>query len=76
MKRNTFNLKNLVIAIFLSFAFDLSAQTAEDDMAMMESMFMASVESGQMIQVGQACVDKMNNKGWQEISTNSKGEKQ
>ena len=76
MKRNTFNLKNLVIAIFLSFAFDLSSQTAEDDMAMMESMFMASVESGQMIQVGQACVDKMNNKGWQEISTNSKGEKQ
>ena len=53
MKRNTFNLKNLVIAIFLSFAFDLSAQTAEDDMAMMESMFMASVESGQMVQVGQ-----------------------
>ena len=36
MKRNTFNLKNLVIAIFLSFAFDLSAQTSEDDMAMME----------------------------------------
>ena len=76
MKRNTFNLKNLVTAIFLSYAFDLSAQSAEDDMAMMESMFMASVESGQMVQVGQACVDKMNNKGWQEISTNSKGEKQ
>ena len=76
MKRKIFNLKNLFIALFLSYAFDLPAQSAEDDMAMMESMFMASVESGQMVQVGQACIDKMNNKGWQEISTNSKGEKQ
>tara|TARA_Y100000816_G_C26096590_1_gene580459 strand:- start:391 stop:1836 length:1446 start_codon:yes stop_codon:yes gene_type:complete len=77
MKRNKFNLKNLATTVVsLSCVFNLSAQSAEDDMAMMESMFMASVESGQMVQVGQACVDKMNNKGWQEISTNSKGEKQ
>ena len=77
MKRIKFNFKNLATAIVsLSYVFNLSAQSAEDDMAMMESMFMASVESGQMVQVGQACVDKMNNKGWQEISTNSKGEKQ
>ncbi len=55
---------------------DLQAQSAEDDMAMMEAMFMASAESGEMDQVGQACVDHMNNKSWQEISTNKNGEKQ
>ena len=55
---------------------DILAQSAEDDMAMMEAMFMASAESGEMDQVGQACVDHMNNKSWQEISTNKNGEKQ
>ena len=77
MIRSRLILKNFVIVLTsLSFVLDLSAQSAEDDMAMMESMFMASAESGQMDQVGQACIDKMNNKGWQEISTNKKGEKQ
>jgi ribosomal silencing factor RsfS len=78
MIRSRLILENFVIVLTsLSFVLDLSAQSAEDDMAMMESMFMASAEeSGQMDQVGQACIDKMNNKGWQEISTNKKGEKQ
>lgn len=77
MIKNRLNSKNFGTCILsLLFLVDLSAQSAEDDMAMMESMFMASAESGQMTQVGQACIDKMNNKGWQEISTNKKGEKQ
>ncbi len=61
------------LCLFIS---NTSAQSAEDDMAMMEAMFMASADSGAMDQVGQACVDKMNNKGWQEIKTNKKGEKE
>ena len=64
-----------LISIFLIAPY-LQAQSAEDDMAMMEAMFMASAESGEMDQVGQACVDHMNNKSWQEISTNKNGEKQ
>ena len=69
--------KYILSLIFLFFiAPDILAQSAEDDMAMMEAMFMASAESGEMDQVGQACVDHMNNKSWQEISTNKNGEKQ
>ena len=71
MKKYIFSL----IFLFL-IAPDILAQSAEDDMAMMEAMFMASAESGEMDQVGQACVDHMNNKSWQEISTNKNGEKQ
>ena len=71
MKKYIFSL----IFLFL-IAPDLLAQSADDDMAMMEAMFMASAESGEMDQVGQACVDHMNNKSWQEISTNKNGEKQ
>ena len=69
--------KYILSLIFLFFiAPDILAQSPEDDMAMMEAMFMASAESGEMDQVGQACVDHMNNKSWQEISTNKNGEKQ
>ena len=64
------------VASLCLFISNTSAQSAEDDMAMMEAMFMASADSGAMDQVGQACVDKMNNKGWQEIKTNKKGEKE
>ena len=71
-------MKKYILSLIFLFliAPDILAQSAEDDMAMMEAMFMASAESGEMDQVGQACVDHMNNKSWQEISTNKNGEKQ
>ena len=71
-------MKKYILSLIFLFliAPDILAQSAEDDMAMMEAMFMASAESGEMDQVGQACVDHMNNKSWQEISTNKHGEKQ
>ena len=71
-------MKKYILSLIFLFliAPDIMAQSAEDDMAMMEAMFMASAESGEMDQVGQACVDHMNNKSWQEISTNKNGEKQ
>ena len=71
-------MKKYILSLIFLFliAPDMLAQSAEDDMAMMEAMFMASAESGEMDQVGQACVDHMNNKSWQEISTNKNGEKQ
>ena len=43
---------------------------------MMEAMFNTAVDSGAGDQSGQACIDQMNNKGWQEISTNKRGEKE
>ena len=71
-------MKKYILSLIFLFliAPDILAQSAEYDMAMMEAMFMASAESGEMDQVGQACVDHMNNKSWQEISTNKNGEKQ
>ena len=74
-------MKNLKLVFLISLGFvtssnNLLSQSAEDDMAMMEAMFMQSAESGEMDQVGQACVDKMNNKGWQEISINKNGDKE
>lgn len=77
MKNKGINLFNYGLLTILGFFMsDISAQSTEDDMAMMEAMFMASADSGAMDQVGQACVDKMNNKGWQEIQTNKRGEKE
>ena len=57
-------MKKYILSLIFLFliAPDILAQSAEDDMAMMEAMFMASAESGEMDQVGQACVDHMNNK--------------
>ena len=68
------NLMFLAFSVF--FTGHANSQSAENDMEMMEAMFMASVDSGQMNQLGQACVDNMSNKGWQEISINKKGEKE
>ena len=69
-----YNIVTLIVFVFM--LPNLLAQSSDEDLAMMEAMFMASAESGEMDQVGQACIDHMNNKSWQEISTNKKGEKQ
>ena len=69
-----YNIVTLMVFVFM--LPNLLAQSSDEDLAMMEAMFMASAESGEMDQVGQACIDHMNNKSWQEISTNKKGEKQ
>ena len=68
--------KFIVFMALVLFVDHTSSQSSDDDLAMMEAMFMASADSGEMDQVGQACVNKMNNKGWQEISTNKRGEKE
>ena len=68
--------KFVVFMALVLFVDHALSQSSDDDLAMMEAMFMASADSGEMDQVGQACVNKMNNKGWQEISTNKRGEKE
>ena len=64
----------LIVVFTISISTNMHSQSAED-LAMMEAMFNTAVDSGAGDQSGQACIDQMNNKGWQEISTN-KGEKE
>ena len=59
----------LIVVFTISISTNIDSQSAED-LAMMEAMFNTAVDSGAGDQSGQACIDQMNNKGWQEISTN------
>ena len=72
-------MKNKIFGLILVFTISIStnsySQSAED-LAMMEAMFNTAVDSGAGDQSGQACINQMNNKGWQEISTNRRGEKE
>ena len=47
-----YNIVTLIVFVFM--LPNLLAQSSDEDLAMMEAMFMASAESGEMDQVGQA----------------------
>jgi len=72
-------MKNKILGLILVFTISIStnsySQSAED-LAMMEAVFNTARDSGAGDQSGQACINQMNNKGWQEISTNRRGEKE
>jgi hypothetical protein len=71
------NLTAIFFGLFISFGYINSIHAQEDDeMALMEAAFNQDQESGAQDQLGQACQNHMDNKGWQPVKTNKKGEQE
>ena len=71
------NLRAIFFGLFISFGYINSIHAQEDDeMALMEAAFNQDQGSGAQDQLGQACQNHMDNKGWQPVKINKKGEQE
>ena len=61
-----------VLITFGNFVFAQS----DDELALMEAAFKQEQESGAQDQLGQACQNHMDSKGWQPVQTNKRGEEE
>jgi len=61
-----------VLITFGNFVFAQS----DDELALMEAAFNQDQESGAQDQLGQACQNHMDSKGWQPVQTNKRGEEE
>jgi hypothetical protein len=71
------NLRSILFGLLISFGYVNSINAQEDDeAALMEAAFNQDKESGAQDQLGQACQNHMDSKGWLPVQTNKKGEEE
>ena len=71
------NIRSIGFLLFLCFGYINPIHAQEDDgMSLMEAAFMQDMQSGALNQLGQACQMHMDNKAWQPVQKNKKGEQE